>query len=82
MSSGFNPAQAMACFPATAAISEVFTWLNLLSFMPVRCWIHSSEVSTNFDSSSFVMMLSGVHLPQPVIVDFRKISFLNIVQRV
>ena len=33
----FNPAQAIACFPAISAISDVFTWLNLRSLTPVLC---------------------------------------------
>ena len=37
ISSGFKPAQAIACLPAISAISDVFTWLNLRSFTPVLC---------------------------------------------
>ena len=71
ISSGCNPAVAIALSPATDAISELLTCENLLSLIPVRCWIHSSDVSMNVAMSSFVTTLSGTHLPQPVIVDFK-----------
>jgi hypothetical protein len=35
--------------------------------MPVRDTIHSSEVSTIRESSSFVMMRDGAYMPHPVI---------------
>src|SRR5690606_25843928 len=33
--------------------------------IPVRVRIHSSSVSTSFDQSSFVMILSGTYPPKP-----------------
>jgi len=35
--------------------------------MPVRCWIHSSEVSIHCVRSSFVTRRSGTYLPVPLI---------------
>jgi hypothetical protein len=33
--------------------------------IPVRCWIHSSDVSIFLASSSFVTILSGKYAPHP-----------------
>ncbi len=49
------------CVPAAAARSEVSLALgrDMALRMPVRCWIHSSEVSTVLASSSLVMTRVG-----------------------
>ena len=36
------------------------------SLIPVRSWIHSSDVSTNAAMSSFVITLAGTFVPSPV----------------
>ncbi len=65
------PAAANARWAATAASSEVSTWLIRRSLIPVRVVIHSSEVSTSCSRSWLVRTLGGMHLPQPVISALR-----------
>src|SRR5947209_2689531 len=65
MSMGSMRARSMAWRAAATANREVYSpsAARCLSLMPVRDVIHSSEVSTNFSRSAFVMMPSGYARP-------------------
>ena len=61
MSAGVSPARSIAFRAASVARSDVATpgstmWRCL---MPVRCWIHSSLVSTIFSRSALVSSRGG-----------------------
>ena len=52
------------------------------SWMPVRCMIHSSVVSTNVARSALDNTAGGMHLPQPVMAAYvMKIPHANDVPR-
>ena len=61
MSAGVMPAWAIACSAASFARSEVATPGSTMwrSRIPVRCWIHSSLVSTIFSRSALVSTRGG-----------------------
>ena len=61
MASGFMPAISMALLAALIERSDVASSsaATLLSFIPVRSIIHSSEVLTIFSRSKFVRTLEG-----------------------
>ena len=58
----FSRAANAAATPMSVLLSVVHTWR---SFTPTRFVIHSSEVSTMLERSSFVRTLSGAKLPVP-----------------
>ena len=68
-SAGSTPAWARAARAAGSAMSESASSSRATrrSRIPVRATIHSSEVSTIRDSSSFVRTYSGAFAPTPVI---------------
>ena len=61
MSAGVSPALASAAFAASKPRSEVNSpsAATRRSRMPVRCRIHSSDVSTIFERSSLERIFSG-----------------------
>ena len=61
MSAGVSPACAMVVSAASFARSDVAMPGSTMwrSRMPVRCWIHSSLVSTIFSRSAFVSTRGG-----------------------
>ena len=66
-----SPAQARARAEAMVAISIAEMCDTRRSFMPVRCVIHSSEVSRNVERSSLERTEGGSASPQPVIAAWR-----------
>src|SRR5688500_7449206 len=72
------PATARASRAAFTLRVEVFSSSAAIrrSRMPVRLTIHSSEVSTSFERSSFVSTRDGAYIPQPVIRAFVVIGVL------
>src|SRR5512144_2027389 len=66
MSFGSQPAWARAFFVASRSRSEfsVPSRTQRRSRMPVRSWIHASEVSMRVASSSFVTTRSGTCVPR------------------
>ncbi len=69
MSEVWSPASAMAAWAAGTAMSDdgrasVTKWRVL---MPVRTWIHSSEVSMMREMSELVTTLGGTYMPVPLI---------------
>jgi hypothetical protein len=66
-SAGFTPERCSACSSASRPSENTVSSSDALrrSLMPVRCWIHSSLVSTSFSRSWFVRRPSGAALPVP-----------------
>ncbi len=69
MSAPVTPASASAARAAGSARSESACSSVAMrrSRIPVRSMIHSSDVSTYFARSSFVITRSGTYVPRPVI---------------
>ena len=69
ISAGGTPACSRASLHAGSAMSESASSCAAIrrSRMPVRVTIHSSDVSTSVDSSSFVRTRSGTWQPRPLI---------------
>ena len=67
---GFIPARSKAICEALKAKPEAPTpfLAILLSLIPVRAVIHSSEVSTIFSKSELSRRLDGKYLPNPAIL--------------
>ena len=79
MSCGVSPALSIAAFEAFRAISEVVSPSAAMRrrFMPDLPKIHSSLVSTIFERSSLVTILSGTYLPVPfIIMEFGLLLFM------
>ncbi len=68
ISDGSAPASASASRTAGSAmsLSASSCTAKRRSLIPVRSWIHSSEVSTSCARSSFVITLAGTFVPRPV----------------
>ena len=70
MSSGTRLARSIACCAARTARSEVASLSSAMrrSWMPLRCTIHSSLVSTIFSRSALLRIRLGAYAPTPVIL--------------
>ncbi len=68
ISDGSAPASASASRTAGSAMSLSASLLHREAALriPVRSWIHSSDVSTSCAMSSFVITLAGTFVPRPV----------------